>query len=594
MANIIDTLAVAFEVDPSKMEEGLQKVAEGLNRFEQNLRKLETPIEQIAEKFNASGLLMGHVSDEVASKIMESGTKAQKAALLAGKGIDELDRKARALVGGFKKVGASILNAFKPSNLIENFGKQLANLGAPVAALLGVGSLFNNFTKNGEKLLTLSDRINVSVNALDAWGKANIEAGGSAEAFQSALDAWTSKAGQSAESFFTLGKRIQGLSRAQAEHYLTTMGVSKEASRVFVKYRDSAQSAAEAMKAVSMTREQAENAAKFNELWRKLTYTIQTFANQILTFVVPVLNVFVKTLTNAFEFISKHATFFKILIGSLSALLGGRYLLSILGTIKAMGGFVTAIKAAVAGTKAFSAALLANPLGMVVAAVVALSLALDDLYAFTTKGQSAFEKFLKWVGVSDETIESIRDTLKSFCDWVTAIPDRISEAFKGVGKTFKSLWNLIFGDGTTEEFKGDVENLFDNAFLGIPSKIKGYISEPLNQMIAFVKSKLESLKGLFTNWWGNAKSLFGFGDDEEAQERNAVPADASQQIAATVANTSNRSEVVNNVNTTVENHITTADNPDAIATAVGASVDSAGGRTNRALLGNIGSGVMQK
>ena len=447
---------------------------------------------------------------------------APKLRRIAGKGLDELERKAKSLMGGFKKVGASIVKAFKPSNLIENFGEQLSNLGAPVAALLGVGTLFNNFSKEGERLLTLSDRINVGVNALDAWGKANKEADGSAEAFQSALDAWTSKAGQSAESFFTLGKRIQGLSRAQAEHYLTTMGVSKEASRVFVKYRDSAQSAAEAMKGVSMTREQAESAAKFNELWRKLTYTIQTFANQILVFVVPVLNTFVKTLTTAFDFISKHATFFKILIGSLAALLGGRYLLSVVGAMKAMGGFVAVVKAAVAGAKAFSAALLANPLGMVVAAVVALSLALDDLYAFTTKGQSAFEKFLKWVGVSDATIESIRDSLKSFCEWIVAIPERIANAFSGIGKTFKSLWNLIFGDGSKEEFKNDVESLFDNMFLGIPSKVKAFVTEPLDKAVSFVKNKLESLKGVFFRV-GGAMPSPSWGSVMTMRKRSAIP-----------------------------------------------------------------------
>ena len=82
--------------------------------------------------------------------------------------------------------------------------------------------------------------------------------------------------------------------------------------------------------------------------------------------------------------------------------------------------------------------LLASPVGLVVAGIVALALALDDLISFAKGGPSAFEDLLRSMGTSDDEIKELR---KSFQDAWKAIQD-LMDALKPVGDLFSAGFRI--------------------------------------------------------------------------------------------------------------------------------------------------------
>lgn len=527
MASVLEELMIKIGIDTEALKNGLDKTVAKLNDVQERVNGVGAATVRMANDSTTAGALMGKISQETADNIMQVGTSAQKAAVTVGRAMDSIETK----MGGIVKVAA--------------------RLAGPLLAAFGGAKLWNTFTQQGEALSVLSEQLGVSVEKIDMWAKATENAGGSADAMKSALEDWI-KSGKGEDQFFRLGESLKGLDERQRIFYLNSMGLSKDAGAAFLKYGENAAKAAKSFKGMVITKEQAERARAFNQQWRTFTYQTQALGNLLLAKIAPIAEKVLKIIGDGLQFITEHSRFVNIVLMGLASLMGGVLLRN----------FIAAAKAA----KSFSLALTANPLGVVIAAIVALALAFDDLIAFLDGGNSLFGKFLSWIGFSDKQIEAFRKNLVSFGKAVANIPNAIWEGIKEVGSAIASfcvgVWNgivklfggaaktvsMIFssvGTAIKAVLVGTVHGI--DAVTGFLADLPKTISDWFSKIDfgeAFSKA-LDAATAIFNDWidrmkkavtgifdigskikdkasetidsaWGWLKEKAGFSDDEEA------------------------------------------------------------------------------
>lgn len=543
--NIIDSLLVKIGLDSEQLKDGLDQAAQGIDNFARGAERSGEAVDRLAAHATKSGLVLGNVSDDVAERILEIGSSGQKAALAAGRAMDSLG----------KQVGA--------------IGEKIMALGAPLLAAFGGTALFQSFVQDGNALAILSDRLGVSAQKIDAWAKANEDAGGSQEAFKGALENFILTTGKGEKAFFEMGDHIKGLSQRQAEYFLQSQGLSADAAAVFLKYRDNAEEAAKAFEGVAFTDEQVKLAREFNRQWRNFTNQASSLGGVLLTAVMPPLTAVIKAISSGVSYLAEHSRFVKIAAGAIAAIFGGAYLRNIVAAVKASGFFVNVFVKGMPVIKAFNAALLANPLGVLIAAAVAASVVIDDFAGFLEGDISALESFMKWCGLTSEEVDNIRQNILSFCRAdLFHLPDAkaFTDFFAKVGDVAGSIGSTLWG-GIVEGFRfidyiadalGGLPDAFvkgfDNGISYIYEKFLAWLVEPLRSLlpesldglrpaadkaasaiydalmfpIRQIKKAFEGLFGSFDAFADKAKgilgkvgSFFGFGD--EAKEPAPAP-----------------------------------------------------------------------
>lgn len=481
--NIIDSLLVKIGLDSEQLKDGLDQAAQGIDNFARGAERSGEAVDRLAAHATKSGLVLGNVSDDVAERILEIGSSGQKAALVAGRAMDTLG----------KQVGA--------------IGEKIMALGAPLLAAFGGTALFQSFVQDGNALAILSDRLGVSAQKIDAWAKANEDAGGSQEAFKGALENFILTTGRGEKAFFEMGDHIKGLSQRQAEYFLQSQGLSADAAAVFLKYRDNAEEAAKAFEGVAFTDEQVKLAREFNRQWRNFTNQASSLGGVLLTAVMPPLTAVMKAISSGVGYLAEHSRFVKIAAGAIAAIFGGAYLRNIVAAVKASSLFVNVFVKGMPVIKAFNAALLANPLGVLIAAAVAASVVIDDFAGFLEGDISALESFMKWCGLTSEEIDNIRKNILSFGRAVWNIPKNIKLALgeawgviKEMGAWFADLFHLPDAKAFTDFFAkvGDVAG-------SIGSTLWGGIVEGF-RFIDYIADALGGLPDAFVKGFDNGIS----------------------------------------------------------------------------------------
>lgn len=481
--NIIDSLLVKIGLDSEQLKDGLDQAAQGIDNFARGAERSGEAVDRLAAHATKSGLVLGNVSDDVAERILEIGSSGQKAALVAGRAMDTLG----------KQVGA--------------IGEKIMALGAPLLAAFGGTALFQSFVQDGNALAILSDRLGVSAQKIDAWAKANEDAGGSQEAFKGALENFILTTGRGEKAFFEMGDHIKGLSQRQAEYFLQSQGLSADAAAVFLKYRDNAEEAAKAFEGVAFTDEQVKLAREFNRQWRNFTNQASSLGGVLLTAVMPPLTAVMKAISSGVGYLAEHSRFVKIAAGAIAAIFGGAYLRNIVAAVKASSLFVNVFVKGMPVIKAFNAALLANPLGVLIAAAVAASVVIDDFAGFLEGDISVLESFMKWCGLTSEEIDNIRKNILSFGRAVWNIPKNIKLALgeawgviKEMGVWFADLFHLPDAKAFTDFFAkvGDVAG-------SIGSTLWGGIVEGF-RFIDYIADALGGLPDAFVKGFDNGIS----------------------------------------------------------------------------------------
>lgn len=535
---ILENLMIRIGLDVAEMQAGLRSVSAAIERVSATAENSSDSIDRIAATASKTSIVVGRASDDVADRIMEIGTAGQKAALTVSRAMDTIGAKA-----------SGVTNILK-------------SLGGPLLAAFAGQKLFQQFSQGGDALAKLSDRLGMSAQKIDAWAKANEDAGGSQEAFKGALENFILTTGKGEEEFFRMGEHIKGLNQRQAEWFLKTQGLSADSAAVFLKYRDSAKDAAKAFEGVAMTDEQVKIAREFNRQWKWFTNQASSLGGILMTVVMPVMTKVLKALSDGVKFLSEHSKGVKLLGGMVAAVFGASYLKSVLGASKAFTVLMNVVKGGTPVMKGFNAIVAMNPVGATIAAVVALGLALDDLFAFLRGGNSLIGKFLSWIGFSDKQIDNLRKRIVALGE----IPEHIANEFKagwqevkavvsgfaklinfeGLAKSAKEFWEgmkvgaSMIGSFIAAPFKMLVKVMdgVEKFFTGLPSAISGgfdafakHLYEsflaifitPIKDAIASIfdidfGKVADTAKGMADKAVGKVKSFFGFGDDDEKKE----------------------------------------------------------------------------
>lgn len=535
---ILENLMIRIGLDVAEIQAGLRSVSAAIERVSATAENSSDSIDRIAATASKTSIVVGRASDDVADRIMEIGTAGQKAALTVSRAMDTIGAKA-----------SGVTNILK-------------SLGGPLLAAFAGQKLFQQFSQGGDALAKLSDRLGMSAQKIDAWAKANEDAGGSQEAFKGALENFILTTGKGEEEFFRMGEHIKGLNQRQAEWFLKTQGLSADSAAVFLKYRDSAKDAAKAFEGVAMTDEQVKIAREFNRQWKWFTNQASSLGGILMTVVMPVMTKVLKALSDGVRFLSEHSKGIKLLGGMVAAVFGASYLKSVLGASKAFTVLMNVVKGGMPVMKGFNAIVAMNPVGATIAAVVALGLALDDLFAFLRGGNSLIGKFLSWLGLSDTQIDNLRKRIVALGE----IPEYIANQFKagwqeikatvsgfanlinfeGLAKSAKEFWEgmkvgaSMIGSFIAAPFKMLVKLMdsIEKFFTGLPSAISGgfdafakHLYEsflaifitPIKDAIASIfdidfGKVADTAKGMADKAVGKVKSFFGFGDDDEKKE----------------------------------------------------------------------------
>lgn len=538
MASVVDRLVIALGLDSEELNKGLENASKAVSDLGKRMEVSGAEIDQMAASASKSTLMLGGVSDEVAERIMAIGTAGQKASLVTGRAMDDLAGRMGKLGTLFKRVVA------------------------PFVAVFSGQRLFQNLSQTGESLDILSERTGVATDKIDAWAKANRDAGGSEEAFKSALESWTVDKRRSADEFFRMGEAVKGMTDQQASHFLNAMGLSQDAAAVFTKFKDSATDAAEAYKGVAFTPEQAKAAREMNIRWRQFTDQAQALANVLAVTVLPVVNKVLKVIGDGVAFVREHSRAVKLVLAGVGTVLAVTYGRSIIQAITASSTFFKVLKSGQGIVAALNATMLANPVAVVTAAVVALALAFDDLFAFIRGGNSILGRFLSFIGVSDERIQAIRETCQEWLDALINLPaeavkalgelwdaiksigssfkEGVANFFGGVGEFFASLPDLVassieqtieaigaLGDAIGDAIERGIQSAIDwamSAFKALIDQLSAWIADALNiggKIKDAVSGVVDSAKNAVKDAFGGIADFFTGGDEKESKASDA-------------------------------------------------------------------------
>ena len=411
-----------------------------------------------------------------------------------------------------KKVVKSSKDASKSLSQLDSVAKRvfaaIKSYAAPLAAMFGAKFMFGNFLDEGAKLDDISKKVRMNVSEIDAWRKANVAAGGSAEAFTQAIQAFTERTGASGEVFLRMGKQLNGMTGAQANYALKYLGLTRESAAVFLQNNKQMGELVETYRKLALTPKDAENARRFKISWQVTGMAIQNIGNQFAKFFIPWVEKAVKIFGDASLFIGEHSQFIKI----------------------ALTGIATATALAFGPKSALMMAgkllgLLASPIGFLIAGVLLLAGAIDDLIVFAKGGPSVFEDFLKSVGYTDDQIKGIR---KSFQDAWKSISDLLDKL-----SPLKDMFLQAFGDVVVAAitavvgFIGDLAKDIANLINTVPKMKDNFIKawEDIESGCKRIFKWLEDKMKFFTDWklpdWAS-KSIdtvggwFGLGDDKKA------------------------------------------------------------------------------
>lgn len=472
MAQKTDSLVIDVSVNSNDVVKFFELMSEKLNQ-----------LLGFAQEAGAKLDALGEGSDgikEVSSSINEAGQNAKK----TSKDLENVGTSGKK---AGKDVSKASKDASKSLSQLDSVAKRvfaaIKSYAAPLAAMFGAKFMFGNFLDEGAKLDDISKKVRMNVSEIDAWRKANVAAGGSAEAFTQAMQAFTERTGASGEVFLRMGKQLNGMTGAQANYALKYLGLTRESAAVFLQNNKQMGELVETYRKLALTPKDAENARRFKISWQVTGMAIQNIGNQFAKFFIPWVEKAVKVFGDASLFIGEHSQFIKI----------------------ALTGIATAAALAFGPKSALMMAgkllgLLASPIGLLIAGVLLLAGAIDDLIVFAKGGPSVFEDFLKSVGYTDDQIKGIR---KSFQDAWKSISDLLDKL-----SPLKDMFLQAFGD----------------VVVAAITAVVGFIGD-LAKDIANLINTVPKMKDNFTDWklpdWAS-KSIdtvggwFGLGDDKKA------------------------------------------------------------------------------
>lgn len=502
--------------------------ADGIIEFFDSLsKKIDFLIKKSADAGDNLDELLGNPIGDQTAAAVESVKNNSDAATSSMRQASQAGQKAGKDIEKGAKQGSQALQ--KLDSMASKVFSAIKGYAGPLAAMFGAKMMFTNFIDEGDKLDKLSKKVRMNVSELDAWRKANVAAGGSADAFTNALKSFTDRTGASASVFLRMGKQLNGMNDAQANYALKYLGLTRESAAVFLQNNKQMNELVGKYRQMALSPKDAENARRFKIQWEITTMSMKNLGNQVAKVFLPYVDKGMKKFGEFTDFVAQHSEFIKIALelvaGAAALALGPKSTLMLGG--KALG-------------------LLASPVGLVVAGIVALALALDDLISFAKGGPSAFEDLLRSMGTSDDEIKELR---KSFQDAWKAIQD-LMDALKPVGDLFLQAFGsvikvavetIVLTIGKVAEVIAKVINSVSglrDKFVGAFESIKSSI-QPI---VDWISSALSDITNFEMPSWVNPMNWFGSDDKKKAV---VAPAGATAGNAGGVVKEKGRTTNIN-------------------------------------------------
>lgn len=513
MAKTTDSLVIDVSVNSNDVIKFFEVLSDKLNQllgYAQSAGEKLDSIGDSTDGINKASASFDEVSQNAKKTSKEVG-KVGESGETAGKKVVKSSKEASKSLSQLDSVAKRVFAAIK-------------SYAAPLAAMFGAKFMFGNYIDEGSKLDDISKKVRMNVSEIDAWRKANVAAGGSAEAFTQAMQAFTERTGASGEVFLRMGKQLNGMTGAQANYALKYLGLTRESAAVFLQNNKQMGELVETYRKLALTPKDAENARRFKISWQVTGMAIQSIGNGIAKFFLPYIEKAVTTFGEASAFIGEHSQFIQLALKGIS-----------IAAVLAFGP-----KSALMMSGKLLGAL-TSPIGLLIAGVLLLAGAIDDLIVFTKGGPSVFEDFLKSVGYTDDQIKGIR---KSFQDAWQSISDLLDKL-----TPLKDMFLKAFGDAVVAAitavvgFIGDLAKNIANLINTVP-KMKENFVKAGNEIKAVwdgIFNWFEEKFKIFTDWempdWVSKSAnvvggWFGFGDDKKAPIK--APPGAQAGAAASI------------------------------------------------------------
>ena len=413
------------------------------------------------------------------------------------------------------------------------------NILAPLAAALALGSAFNEYLTGAQAAGNLATTLNENQEDIQAWGGAVERAGGDAASFEGSLLSLNSKmlefaqtgTSSAAPALAQLGISardsngnikssidiMQELARvadsmdpARFQALASSLGIDSGTLLLLKQGSLSVDELVARQKMLGVyTAEDSAIATKMGNAIKDLMQVLKSISTIIMRFVLPPLSWLTEKIVDFVLYIREHEVFLRAVISGIAAVLTAVLLPALIK---------------------IGAAALANPLTwiflIVAAAVIGVSLLIEDLYVYMQGGKSALSGFWSIFGTGEQITqklnkawEKLKDIFSKFLDYAISQLKILAKVFGSIikvvlliasylGNVFNLISSVFSLDG--EGFKKALAGMWEGvkALGGEFLKIGGYIKDMVINFLGFVGLKEPLME--FFNWFSNtASAVFG-------------------------------------------------------------------------------------
>ena len=429
----------------------------------------------------------------------EFGRAAQKASQQAGAGLDDVAKAAAAAETDLRDVGQqasrageqAAQGAKKGASAWGEFGDVITKVGAFFGGVATVKAALGTYVTQAAEIANMSKQMGVSMEQWQGWREAAREVGADVEALGGKLQdigdyaqeyarlgsgPLTDFAEATGESFKDATGKAVGWEEAtmrivrhlekmgstnEKQAWLTNIGFDEKQIGMFLMGEKRLKDLIRAKKENALyDKQDGERAKAMLMAWNKLIDVWARVSATVVRALGPVFDKLGKWLDNLKNWVENNGDSVLVWVGALATV------------------FAVGLAPAIWGAMA--------PLLPFIAAFVLLGATLDDLVVFAEGGQSAIERLMEKMGVSRETIESVRASVKKCIDF------------------FKDLWAVITGDdndaaAALERIRAKIEALkesFKALFEGIGNWISDLFAKLSKALMDWIPDSIKEFLGL--------------------------------------------------------------------------------------------------
>lgn len=378
---------------------------------------------------------------EAQGELDKLGTVSKAATDKAAKGMDNAADKADGLGDRAREAGKSMQQAAERGE--RGFGGLLGTLGKVAVTLGGLAAIkstISDYVQTVGEIEKTSDMLGMSMEEWQGWADAAQQAGLEAEdvrdrlmdlgdwmldlnvndsgplkdfaektktSFKDAKGATVSME----EGLLRLADAAQKMDRQTATSWLQQIGFDEKSTPLILKGRKAIEEYIRTGKEQALySKRDAENARRMSQAWQGVVTAYKAVSGAVLRALGPAFDVLADKLTSLGAWVRENETSLVIVLGAVASVIT-------VALTPALWGLASAAMAAMA------------PFALFIAAALALGVALDDLWAFASGGNSVLENLLRRFGMTDESIERLRGSVRAAIGF------------------FRDLWTAITGDG---------------------------------------------------------------------------------------------------------------------------------------------------